>query len=247
MPDPWKRGLPPLACSVDCARTFPVVRLPYRYYKRMGGNADVTGTYRAETRAGQDIAMLSSHPLTQTYSTTLRVSHDAPGYRGYTAADYTYVSIPGDFDFEPKRVSRVIGREMVEVSFCGEEPDELAVFRLINKVVNENIAPDSEGIQELALVLFSSVEIPVRNSPIRGVTLGSLLSSGGLSGMIALGKIDLEHASIAVLFGAGTIIIFGAAKGVATALERGLDRRVSRALSVTTKRAPKVERNKRIS
>jgi len=187
--------------------------------------------------------MFHSQPIEQIFSTTIHLVHELiDRAEGYTAVDYTFVSIPGEFSTERTAIQRPIATQLTELSYFDYAESEGAVFKVINSLVNEQLGEESSRFQELSLILFSSVEIPVRNSPVRGVTLGSMLSSGSLTGLVALGKIDVEQAGIAVLFGAGTIIIFGAAKGVANALERGLDRRLSRALSV--KKNPRRSRTK---
>ena len=91
---------------------------------------------------------------------------------------------------------------------------------------------DLSNYRNVASNIIESAEIPVRASPLKGVTLGAL-AGGGVSilNLIHSG-IGLEEASISVLFAAGTMVIWGAAKGVARALEHGLEQKLLKIFGV---------------
>jgi hypothetical protein len=80
--------------------------------------------------------------------------------------------------------------------------------------------PNYEG---LADSIYRNAEIPLRLSPLKGVTLSSLLGATGSAGMLQLfhSGVTPTEAALSVLFVAGTMIVFGAADVVRRAVEAG--------------------------
>jgi hypothetical protein len=94
--------------------------------------------------------------------------------------------------------------------------------------------------RNVASDIIERAEIPVKGSPLKGATLAAL---SGVSGASILelfhSGVPLQEACITILFLASTPIIFGAAKGVARAVEEGLEQKVLKLFGVAEHRAAK--------
>jgi hypothetical protein len=92
---------------------------------------------------------------------------------------------------------------------------------------------DAYNYNEIALQIVNYAELPVKSSPLKGITLGALVG-GGSATLLDLARpgVSLEEALVSVLVIAGTIVIFGASKGVARGLEAGLEQKILEKLGV---------------
>jgi hypothetical protein len=94
-----------------------------------------------------------------------------------------------------------------------------------------------EILLPVAEAIFSTVSIPVSQSPIKGTTLSNLLA---LAGGIDLQTVHMTHLGqrevvLALLTAAGIKIVFGAADGVSYALKNGLSYYLLRWMGVPEK------------
>jgi hypothetical protein len=102
---------------------------------------------------------------------------------------------------------------------------------------------DLSNYRNVALDIIETAEIPVTASPLKGATLAALAGGGGASILdLFHSGVGMEEAGISILFLAGTVVIFGAAKGVARALEKGLEQKVLQMFGVTQQRTVSARR-----
>jgi len=76
--------------------------------------------------------------------------------------------------------------------------------------------------------ILLQAELPVRASPLQGVSLSTLLGSGGAIGVMKLFHrgVTPAEAAVSVLFVAGAMIVFGTANAVRRALEVGVEQKL---------------------
>ncbi len=99
---------------------------------------------------------------------------------------------------------------------------------------------DLSNYRNVALDIIETAEIPIKASALKGSTLATLATLAGASGTGILelfnSSANIEHACISVIFFAGTIVLFGAARGLSRALEAGLEQTVLKLFGVTEQR-----------
>jgi len=89
--------------------------------------------------------------------------------------------------------------------------DSMAVQRLLKA-----------NVEEFAQDLLDNAEVPIKNSPLGSTDLKSLLLTAGSSVSVVLGSFTTDHNPVVVVAMVGaSIVILGAARGVAEALRRG--------------------------
>jgi hypothetical protein len=101
------------------------------------------------------------------------------------------------------------------------------------------LAPPDYG--RLAETIYSDAEVPLKSSPLKGVTLSALAGVGGAGGSISMLQIfhsgvTPSEAAVSVLFVAGTMIVMGAANAVRRAVEAGLEQKLLRVMGATEAR-----------
>jgi hypothetical protein len=119
----------------------------------------------------------------------------------------------------------------------GKEILETALtWHLQSGTVGQMSMFDLSNYSNVALEIIETAEIPVTASPLKGATLAALAGGGATILNLFHSGVGVTEASISILFLAGTMIIFGAAKGVARALEAGLEQKVLKMFGVQRQR-----------
>lgn len=183
----------------------------------------------------------------QTFATTLLLKYTA-------LPELTFVSLPIDPNMitDVGRSIEELGSEFAE--FEDEDKDELGELHineakfgkgeLIKQMIVMHLVSGLEELpsrsllirfEDLAEAIYEKAEIPVKSSPINGVTLSSLVGGAGVAGVLQLfhSGVTPGEAVITVLFLAGTMVILGAANGVRRALDAGLEQKVLKVFGAT--------------
>jgi hypothetical protein len=87
---------------------------------------------------------------------------------------------------------------------------------------------DDPDYFKVASIIRDTAEIPVKTSPLKGITLTTLLGGGGSAAVLEVfhNGVTPAEATVSVLFVAGAMILLGTANAVRRAVEAGLERKL---------------------
>jgi len=186
--------------------------------------SEKAGRY-VENRANWFIG-LSRPVFMQRFSTSFELlANDA-----YNSVEFQFTTIPTGAPISLDFVESALGRlpesgvSFVRRELSRERQDATAdvLADLLIELQETSSRATSTELRDSAYNAAQSIlaaEIPVKNSPLKGENLSTLLANGSIGAAVLAGHVSYEQIPVAIFAGASGLIIFSLARGIADALE----------------------------